>query len=103
MRDLRDLRGAGDLPIRIRTVARLPGRLFADCARLRDHYLVRVDRSLPEELRWLALLHETAHTLAWDPTSEIDHSDCGDPSCLHFGCAYARLWREHHSDADFET
>jgi hypothetical protein len=100
MRHVRDIRGAGDLPIRVRLVANMPGRDLADCVRRSDHYLVRVDRRLPDLLRWFVLLHELSHAVAWDESAEIDHNDCGDTGCLHYGCAYARLWREHHHDQD---
>jgi hypothetical protein len=100
MRHVRDVRGAGGLPIRVRLVDSLPDGSLADCGRRAGYFNIRIVRDVPDLMRWFLYLHEAAHAVAWDADAEIDHSDCGKAGCSHWGCAYARLWREHHHDAD---
>jgi hypothetical protein len=94
----RSLRGAGDLPIRVRLVKLRTAN--GTCDKKATHYLIEINRELPDEWKYEVLLHELAHALSWDDSAEVDHNDCGNTDCLHFGCHYARLWRDNYGDAD---
>lgn len=75
-------------------------RSLGQTTRGTHYWTISVHRALPDVAAWLVFLHELAHVHAWNESDPIDHSCCGDPSCRHWGCWFARLWREHHYEGD---
>lgn len=71
-------------PVEVRRV-RLPVNLDGDCRFRNDKFHIRINRELPEHEAIETLLHEFAHTHAWDCSYEM-HSD-------EWGKAYSRIYR----------
>lgn len=77
------------MPVNVRRVA-LPEYLDGDCQRKSDRYLIRIERTLPEHEAIDVILHEWAHTLAWNGFKD-DHS-------REWGIAYASVYRRFLKD-----
>lgn len=75
-------------PARGVSVRRLPlsVHLDGDCQFRREKFLIRINRNLPEHEAIETLLHEWAHTLAWDRCSTDEH-------CDEWGKSYSRVYR----------
>lgn len=65
---------------------KLSDRLDGDCQFKKDRFLIRINRLLPEHEAVEVVLHEWAHTLAWD-LCQADHH------CDEWGKAYSRVYR----------
>lgn len=85
----------------VRVVLRAPADGALAQAHRGDHiWSIFITPGLPDQFAWVLFQHELAHVHAWDDDDPLDHSDCGDPACRHWGCAMARLEREHGWDRD---
>jgi predicted SprT family Zn-dependent metalloprotease len=71
-------------PLNVRR-CKLSPTLDGDCQFKTDHFLIRINRDLQEHEAIETLLHEFAHTHAWDVSTDM-HSD-------EWGRAYSRVYR----------
>jgi hypothetical protein len=74
-----------DRKVSVRRV-NLPEDLDGDCGLKGDHFLVRINRNLPEHEAIETLIHEMAHVLSWHRCSTDEH-------CDEWGKSYSRLYR----------
>jgi hypothetical protein len=72
-------------PVSVRRL-KLSERLDGDCQFKEGHFRVRINRNLPEHEAIETLLHEWAHTIAWDKCHSDEH-------CDEWGKAYSRVYR----------
>jgi len=74
--------------VKVRITYRVPSDSLGDCDQKKDHYLIRLNKTVIEnspDAVYLILAHEWAHTLVWDNCSQ-DHGD-------GWGLAFAKCWR----------
>lgn len=74
-----------DLPVKVRIVASVPGGYRALCERKQDHYLIRIEKSVPLEWRYWLLAHEWGHLLDDWQAARDDHD-------ASFGYWYSKAW-----------
>jgi hypothetical protein len=74
--------------VKVRITKAVPEDSLGDCTQRKDHYIVRLNKTVVEESPdaiYLVLAHEWAHTLSWE-AGAYDHGDS-------WGIALARCWR----------
>lgn len=72
------------MPVKVRRV-RTAKDLDGDCAHRDTYFYIRINRTLPEHEAIWTLLHEWAHTLAWNSSRDVH--------CSEWGKAYSRVYR----------
>ena len=72
-------------PVSVRRL-KLKDEFDGDCQFKDDHFLIRINRNLPEHEAIETLLHEWAHVIAWDRCTSDEH-------CDEWGKAYSRIYR----------
>lgn len=73
-----------NMPIKVRRTS-LKG-LDGCCEKKDDHFLVKINKNLPENHAIDVLIHEIAHADAWDKAGTDIHGDI-------WGVCYSRLYR----------
>lgn len=79
------LKCPADRPIYVRRT-KVPRDCEGDCNYKQDHYLIRIDRALPEYAAIEILMHEWGHVLSWKKCSKDEH-------CNEWGKAYSKVYR----------
>jgi hypothetical protein len=74
------------MPIRLQRV-KLPKDIDGDCREEKDHFLIRIEKKLPEYYSIDVLIHEASHVLSWNETNRDRHG-------LEWGKAYSVLYRK---------
>lgn len=80
---IRVMKTASPVPFRVRRIP-LKG-LDGLCEDKNSHFLVKINKNLPENHAIDVLIHEVAHAIAWDKSGDI-HGD-------QWGICFSRLYR----------
>lgn len=82
------------IPVSVRRV-KLKGDAAADCGYLEDKnkFLIRIDKSLPNDAAVLILLHEYAHAISWDVPGDSHHH-------ISWAIAYSKIYKVVFEDVD---
>lgn len=72
-------------PISVRR-KKISNRFDGDCSFLNNKFIIRINKNMSESEAIETLLHEWAHTIAWDRCHLDEH-------CDEWGKAYSRVYR----------
>jgi hypothetical protein len=72
-------------PLKVKRI-KMPKGYDGDCTLNKNHFLIRIEKNLPEGQAIETFLHEVAHCLAWDQESDA-HGKL-------WGHAYSKVYRK---------